>query len=86
MRQEIKFTNTLVVYREGKATTAGMTVRENIVAVGSPPHHDQIEVLLFTITHNFLELLCLGRILGIVRQISRADKQTSFFLSFIIIC
>jgi hypothetical protein len=54
-----------------------------MVAIGVAPS-DEIQVFLFTITHEFLELPCWGRNLGIKRQIGRTNNQTSHGLALIV--
>jgi hypothetical protein len=48
-------------------------------------HYDWIEVFTLTTKHQFLKFLWWGRILGIIRQISRTDNQPSFCPIFITI-
>jgi hypothetical protein len=40
--------------------------------------HDEIEIFVLTIPHEFLKFLCRRRILGVIWQISGTNHQLSF--------
>jgi hypothetical protein len=54
------------------------------MSIGVAPH-SQIEVLLFTITHEVLKFLRLRGVLGIIREVCRADDQASLYPFLIIV-
>jgi hypothetical protein len=45
---------------------------------------DEKKFFLFTVTHEFLKLPCWRRILGLKRQIGRANNQTFLCLALIV--
>jgi hypothetical protein len=46
-----------------------------MMTIGVAPHNE-MKVLLFTVTHEFLKFPCWWRFLGIVRQIGGTGNQT----------